>query len=155
MSIRDLTNAYSAVHPRYLLAKKPQIRTEMVRLRTTKPDISWLGPCGTLTVPRSAAQRARGARAPGPGLSLRPVERGRPRVERSRSRFRSEKPPPPSARRSLPRASRSLPLPLWHCPHSAPASTRAPGGINSQFTVMKPTVHAILRCTCATRTIRT
>ena len=69
MSIRDLTNAYSAVHPRYLLAKKPQIRTEMVRLRTTKPDIT-VGPLRYTngTAQRSAA-RPRGPR-PGTGVEL-------------------------------------------------------------------------------------
>ena len=71
MSIGDLTNAYSAVHPRYLLAKKPQIRTEMVRLRTTKPDIT-VGP-SVARYTNGTAQRS--AARPG-------GERGRPRVER-------------------------------------------------------------------------
>ena len=75
MSIGDLTNAYSAVHPRYLLAKKPQIRTEMVRLRTTKPDIT-VGPLRyTKRTNNTNGTAQRSAARPG-------VERGRPRVER-------------------------------------------------------------------------
>ena len=71
MSIRDLTNAYSAVHPRYLLAKKPQIRTDDgYKTKNDETGHKLVGPLRYTngTAQRSAA-RPRGPR-PGTGVEL-------------------------------------------------------------------------------------